>query len=79
MYCYFCHDATGNLMGILAIHVDDFIFCGKDTFQRNVMLKFFKIFKVGTWKISGLGVNQTLYASSISPIDIRKGRSLRKK
>ena len=21
------HDATGNLMGILAMHIDDFVFC----------------------------------------------------
>ena len=26
------HDATGNLMGILAMHIDDFVFCGNDLF-----------------------------------------------
>ena len=86
------HDATGKLMGILAMHVDDFIFCGNDSFQKNVISELKKTFKVGThesgtFKFLGLGVKQTkdgimidqnLYVSSISPIDIKKGRSLRK-
>ena len=33
------HDATGNLIGILAMHADDFIFCENDTFQRNMILE----------------------------------------
>ena len=28
------HDATGNLMGILAMHVDDFVISGNDLFQN---------------------------------------------
>ena len=78
-------------MGILA-NVDDFQFGGKDTFQRNVISRLKRIFKVrrhenGTFKFLGFGVQQTkdgiiihqnLYASSISPIDIKKGRSLGK-
>ena len=31
------HDATGNLMGILAMHIDDFVFGEKDLFQKNVI------------------------------------------
>ena len=86
------HDATGNLMSILVMHVDDFLFCGNDTFQRNVISELKRIFKVGihengTFKFWGLGVKQTkegitidqnLYASSTSPTDIKKRRSLRK-
>ena len=87
------HDATGNLMGILTMHKDDFIFCEKDTFQSNVISELKKISKVGThkngtFKFLGLCVNQTkdgiaidqnLYTSSISLMDIKKWRSLRKK
>ena len=88
----FWHDATGNLMSILTMQVDDFIFYGNDTFQRNVIFELKKIFKVGThengtFKFGGLGVKQTkdritiyqnLYASFIFPIDIKKRRSFRK-
>ena len=80
------HDATGNLTGILAMHLDDFIFCENYTFQRNVFSELKRIFKVGadeneTFKFWGLDVKQTkngitidqnVYASSISPIDVRK-------
>ena len=88
----FWHDATGNLMSILTMHVDDFIFYGNDTFQRNVISELKKIFKVGThenetfkfWELGikqtkdGIAVDQNLYASSISPIYIMRGRSLGK-
>ena len=87
------HDAIGILMDILAMHIDDFVFCGNDLFQKNVIVELKKIFRFGihesgTFKFWGLGVKQTkdgitihqnLYVSSISPIDIKKGRSLRKK
>ena len=64
-------------MGILAMHVHDIFFCGNDLFQKNVITELKKIFKagmheIGTYKFLVLG------ASSISPIDIKKGRSLRK-
>ena len=86
------HDATSNLMGILAMHVDKFVICGNDLFQKNVISELKKIFKVGlpesgTFKFLELGVRQTkdgisidqnLYVLSTSLIDIKKGRSLRK-
>ena len=82
---FLCHDATGNLKGFLAMHVEDFIFCGNDLFKKYD-LRIEKIFKVGThengtFKLWGLGVRQTKdwsivdqnqYVSSISPIDIKK-------
>ena len=81
------HDATGNLMGILALHLDE-----NDLFQKNVIVESKRIFKVGmhksrTFKFRGLRVRQTkdgitkdqnLYVSSISTINLKKGRSLRK-
>ena len=41
-------DATGNLMSILEMHVDDFIFCRNGAFQRNVISGLKRISKVGT-------------------------------
>ena len=85
-------DRTGNLMGILAMQVDDFIFNGNDTFQENVISELKTIFQVGahkngTFKFWVLGVKQRkdgittdqhLYASFTFPIVIKKGTSLRK-
>ena len=31
------HDATGNLMCILPMYIDDFVFCENDLFQKNVI------------------------------------------
>ena len=42
------HDTTGNLMDIVVMHVNDFIFSENDTFQRNVISELKRIFKVGT-------------------------------
>ena len=58
------HDVTGDLMGILAINVDDFIFCGNDFFQKNMIAELKKIFKIGihesgTFQFLGLGVRET--------------------
>ena len=50
------HDAAGNLMGILAMHVDDFIFCGNKTFQRNVISELKRI-KVGTHENGNFKLN----------------------
>ena len=44
------HNATGSLMDILEMHLDDFIFCGNDEFQRNVISELKRIFKVGTYE-----------------------------
>ena len=51
-------------MGILAMHVDDFIFCGNDLFKKNMIAELKQIFKVGThengtFKFWRLGVRQT--------------------
>ena len=36
------HDATGNLMSVLAMYVDDFVFRGNDLFQKKVIAEFKK-------------------------------------
>ena len=86
------HDATSNLMSILAMLIHDFVYYRNALFQKNVISEWKEIFKVGTheseiFKFLVLGVRQTKdgitmvqneYVSSISPIDIKKRRSLRK-
>ena len=86
MHCFF-----GMMQLVLAMYIDDFIFCGKDTFQRNVISELKRIFNVGTHEngtleFLGLGVKQSkdgitidqnLNTSSISSIDIKKGKSLK--
>ena len=44
------HDATGNLMGILAMHIDDFIFYGNYLFQKNVVSELKKYLSWNAWK-----------------------------
>ena len=51
-------------MGILVMHIDNFIFCRNNTFQRNVISELKSILKVGThenrtFKFWGLGVEET--------------------
>ena len=79
-------------MAILTVHVDDFIFCGIDTFQRNATSELKIIFKVRThenetFKFWGLNVKQTkdwitidqnLYTLSIYPKD-KENKVLKKK
>ena len=74
------------------MHIDNIIFGGNNSFQKNVIAELKNIFKVGiyesgTFKFLELGVrqtkdgitiNQNIHVPSISPIDIKKGRSLRK-
>ena len=47
-------DATGNLMGILAKHVDDFVFVGNDLFKKNVMAEWKKYSKLECIKVEHL-------------------------
>ena len=41
------YDKTGNLVGTLAMHVDDFEFGGNCLVQKNVIAELKKISKVG--------------------------------
>ena len=57
------HNANGNLIGILVMHADHFIFRGNNTFQRNVISELKRIFKVGiygngTFQFLGLDFKQ---------------------
>ena len=82
-----------KLYGILAMHVDDFEFCGDKIFQKEVIEVLKAEFNVGSheygssFKYLGLEISQTkgkiqinqnLYKSTISPIEISKSRALRK-
>ena len=51
---FLCHDATGNLMGFLAMHIDDFIFCGNDLFPKNMISELKKYSKLEHMKMEHL-------------------------
>ena len=79
---------NGKLGGILAVHVDDLMFSGSETFQREVIGGLKKKFRLSTeveveFVYTGLDIKQTQagilvsqlgYADQITPIDIDKTR-----
>jgi len=87
---YWCDN--GSVQGILACHVDDFIWAGTHDFANNVMAEIRNTFHVGKedtkafkyvgLEISQVGENITLeqqdYAKGLSAIDVDKHRSLQK-
>ena len=82
------HSDDGTLSGIVASHVDDFIYCGTDAFQSEVMQKLRVKFKIGAecsgnFKYVGLDIvqsrgevkiDQSMYIKNIEPISISKER-----
>ena len=80
-------DCSGNLIGVLASHVDDFVFAGTKDFHINVIAKLMSTFKVskscnGSFKYLGITVKQNagvvqvdqdLYVPSIHCVDIERG------
>ena len=58
------YDCDGNLMGVLATHVDDFIYAGTEIFLTTVIVKLVKTFiKVskacdGSFKYLGITIKQ---------------------
>ena len=82
------HTEDEKLSGIIAAHVDDFIYAGNKTFQSQVIEELKIKFKIGqeaemNFRYVGLSVkqsrdeikvNQDHYISSIEPIKISKDR-----
>ena len=80
------YDSSGNLMGLLASHVDDFIYSGTKFFLTTVIVKLIQTFKVskscdGSFKYLGITikqnngviqVDQDLYVPSISCVVYEK-------
>ena len=59
---FFWHNSNG-LAGILAVHVDDFLWTGTKQFERTVIVKIRQMFNVGkeasdSFKYLGLGLSQ---------------------
>ena len=83
------HDSCNNIIGILAMHVDDFVCSGNEYFEKDIISTLKKKFLVGTheygtFKYLGLNViqsetgitlDQNLYTSTIQPIEINKDRA----
>ena len=65
------HNKDNELIGILAVHVDDFSFAGTDRFQSDVINEVKRTFEikthdVGSFKFLGLRVNQSSVDKSIT-------------
>ena len=48
------HNSSGDLEGIMVIHVDDFLYGGTETFKSNIIEKVHQAFTVGTEESSGM-------------------------
>jgi hypothetical protein len=86
------HDTDGKLRGIIALHVDDFVFCGRSEWLVNVINKLMTVFKIskssqGCFRYLGLNVKQTSggiyidqhdYVDEIDHVVIDQGRVLQK-
>ena len=84
------HNENGQLIGVIASHVDDFLFTGDKTFHKQVINQIKVQFKIGQeskccFKYIGLSVvqnknsikiDQNQYISKIEKIDIPSDRSL---
>ena len=86
LFLWYCDD--GVLKGIVASHVDDFLYCGSELFHSDVMQKLKSTFKIGDecsgdFKYVGLNIvqrkgevkiDQHAYVKSIEQISISKER-----
>ena len=89
---YMWYNEDNKLKGVIAMHVDDFEFCGNESFKREVVEPLKRIFNIGshetrTFKYLGLEVRQTKeaimvtqdqYISTILPVKISRERAMRK-
>ena len=89
MFCW--HDQSGDLVGVLISHVDDFVFCGNNAFQTNIISKLKGKFNMrdhesGTFKYLGLNlnvtqngecvmINQNAYIAGMTPMSGMKNKS----
>jgi hypothetical protein len=61
---FYLHDKDGNLVGLIGIHVDDFIHAGNEMFTLSIIPKVMEIFNVGknekgTFMYTGYKIVQT--------------------
>ena len=85
------HDGDNNLLGLLACHVDDFMFAGSEWFNSEVIGKVKETFQISSHELSsfkflglnvtqtsnGITVDQNQYIPTIEPIKISASRSSR--
>ncbi|KAJ8029372.1 hypothetical protein HOLleu_28750 [Holothuria leucospilota] len=89
---FYWYSTEHGLQGLLASHVDDFIWAGNDTFESKVIDKIRRLLSVGqeesdSFKYVGLNiqsqgstiqVDQEQYLNNIQPIVISKKRATQK-
>ena len=73
---------NGSIEGMMCVHVDDFLWCGSESFKRTVISKLKTIFEISKEKSAvfkylgidliqnetGVIINPTSYANSVQPI-----------
>jgi len=83
---------NGILEGLICIHVDDFLYCGTEAFEKSVVNSIRKEFQIGSsaskaFKYVGLNimpngdgitVDQIQYASSLLPVEVSYTRAMQK-
>lgn len=85
---FYWHDDSGNLQGVLASHVDDFVWGGTSVFEETIVPRIRSAFNVGreeenTFCYVGMEVktvgsdillSQNIYAESLQEIEVAKVR-----
>ena len=86
------HNEDGSIIGILALHVDDFVYCGTSNWHHTVIQKLLSAFRIskkeqGCFRYIGLNVVQTRnsiyidqnnYIDELKTIEIESERALQK-
>ena len=86
---FFKRNHNGELIGLICVHVDDFIHCGTSEFKESVIEELIKIFKMGKTesgsfkyvgfeikqKDEGIEIDQSEYAANLEIFDIEPGRA----
>lgn len=85
----FFHHHEGKLDGVIAVHVDDFLYSGSPSFLSNVIAQLYQVFVVGSEDFgcmrflgfdlkqsdSGITMNLNDYIAELKPIDLSSERS----
>ena len=68
----FSYSYKGVFQGLICIYVDDFLYCGTDIFQKNIVSKIYTNFQIGSSEAGlfrYLGINIASYSKQKSSID----------
>ena len=89
---FYYKNKKNEIIGLVGVHVDDFIHCGSDSFNKYVILPLMEEFKVGknekgsfmytgfkiTQDSDGIVLDQTDYVKNLEVVDIEPARAREK-